>query len=432
MSDLQIGLVLIGLLAVAAVFAFNRIQEKKYRQRAERAFNQQHADVLLEPQDGAAAGGDDSGYPVRRVARAGRGERIEPQFRVIADVAATPDEENPPAPDDESTRGTEPERTGDDKAAPEVRAMPVASAREAAPARVATGLATATPPLRAAEKLVSPESTIDYVAEVEALQPIAAAKVAELSRKLAEAGKPVHCSVFNPRSAAWEIGLFDTAGSGVGNGAARYTKFRCAIQLADRQGAVSEAQLRMFRAAVTDFASQNRASFECPPVQPALSAARRLDRFCVEADIAIGINVLAEQKPFSGTKIRALAEAAGMKLEQDGAFHMPSEHGATLFTLTNRDSAPFFPEQIRNMTTQGLTLLLDVPRVAAGNRVFNQMIQLGRSLAATLEGKLVDDNRRALNESEFEAIRHQITTVLAAMDAQKISAGSPEALRLFS
>ncbi|MBC7944019.1 MAG: cell division protein ZipA C-terminal FtsZ-binding domain-containing protein [Burkholderiales bacterium] len=429
MSDLQIGLVLIGLLAVVAVYAFNRMQENKYRQRAERAFSQQHVDVLLEPQDRDPAGGDDSGYPA--AFRADTEQRIEPQFKVARDIDAAP-VENPPAPDSGSFREPEPDSTGadDDRAAQQAPAAPAASAHEASPPRASGGFSTAVP--RAAEKPLSPESTIDYVADVEALEPIAAAKVAGFSRKLAEAGKPVRCSVFNPRSAVWENGPGETTDGGGLNSGERYTQIRCAIQLADRQGAISEAQLRKFRAAVTDFASQNRASFECPPVQPALSAARRLDQFCVEADIAIGINVLAEQKPFSGTKIRALAEAAGMKLEQDGAFHMQNEHGATLFTLANRDTAPFFPEQIKNMTTPGLTLLLDVPRVADGNRVFNQMIQLGRSLAATLGGKLVDDNRRALNDSEFEAIRHQMTVVRAAMDAQKISAGSPEALRLFS
>ncbi len=425
MSDLQIGLVLIGLLAVAAVYAFNRMQENKYRQRAERAFSQQHEDVLLEPHDREAAGGGDSGYSAVRTSRTASGQRIEPQFKVAPDIGGTPIE-IPPAPDDESAPEPEPNSlvAGDDEATQE--------ARVAAPSRAAAGFSTTASALRAAEKPLSPESTIDYVADVEALEPIESAAIADLSRKLAEAGKAVHCSVFNPRSAVWENGPGQAAHGSGRNSEERYTQIRCAIQLADRRGAISEAQLRMFRDAVTDFASRNRASFECPPVQPALSAARRLDQFCVEADIAIGMNVLSEQKPFSGTKIRALAEAAGMKLEQDGAFHMQNEHGATLFTLTNRDAAPFFPEQIKNMTTQGLTLLLDVPRVADGNRVFNQMIQLGRSLAATLVGRLVDDNRRVLHDAEFEAIRHQITVVRAAMDAQKISAGSPDALRLFS
>lgn len=428
MSELQIGLVLIGLLAVVAVYVFNRMQEKKYRQRAERAFSQQHDDVLLEPQNRHAAGGDDPGYAKNRASRGDTGQRIEPQFKIVPEVDMP--NESPPAPAYESLREPEAVGGGDDKTAREAEAAKAAPVREALSSRASRGFPASAPSSRSAERPLPAESTIDYVADVEALEPIVAARVGELSRTLAEAGKPVHYSVFNTRLAAWENAPLDSAGAG--RGSEHYTRIRCAIQLADRQGAISEAQLRSFRAAVTDFASQNRASFECPPVQPALSAARRLDQFCVEADIAIGINVLAEQKPFSGTKIRALAEAAGMKIEQDGAFYMLSEHGATLFTLTNRDAAPFFPEQIKNMTTQGLTLLLDVPRVVDGNRVFNQMIQLGRNLAATLGGKLVDDNRRVLNDAEFEAIRHQITVVRAAMDAQKISAGSPEALRLFS
>ena len=52
MTDLQIGLALIGVLAVAAVLAYNWLQERRAKRAAERAFASRHSDVLLdEPQD---------------------------------------------------------------------------------------------------------------------------------------------------------------------------------------------------------------------------------------------------------------------------------------------------------------------------------------------------------------------------------------------
>ena len=48
MSELQLGLLIIGALAVVGVFVFNRHQERRARRRAEQAFQSRHADVLLE------------------------------------------------------------------------------------------------------------------------------------------------------------------------------------------------------------------------------------------------------------------------------------------------------------------------------------------------------------------------------------------------
>jgi len=49
MSELQIGLLAIGVLVVGGVLAYNRVQERKARQSAQQAFGSGHADVLLEP-----------------------------------------------------------------------------------------------------------------------------------------------------------------------------------------------------------------------------------------------------------------------------------------------------------------------------------------------------------------------------------------------
>jgi hypothetical protein len=52
MTELQIGLVLIGVVAVVAVVAYNAVQERRARRAAERAFGSRHADVLLEEPHG--------------------------------------------------------------------------------------------------------------------------------------------------------------------------------------------------------------------------------------------------------------------------------------------------------------------------------------------------------------------------------------------
>jgi len=47
MTDLQLGLTVIGAVAVIGVLVYNRVQERSVRRQAERAFASRHADVLL-------------------------------------------------------------------------------------------------------------------------------------------------------------------------------------------------------------------------------------------------------------------------------------------------------------------------------------------------------------------------------------------------
>ena len=47
MSDLQIALTVLGVVVIGGVYAYNLWQERKLRQRLERAFEGQRDDVLL-------------------------------------------------------------------------------------------------------------------------------------------------------------------------------------------------------------------------------------------------------------------------------------------------------------------------------------------------------------------------------------------------
>ena len=142
--------------------------------------------------------------------------------------------------------------------------------------------------------------------------------------------------------------------------------------------------------------------------------------------------MIAQGQSFAGTKLRALAEAAGLALDGEGRFVRCDDEGNVLYLLTNQEAAGFSAETMKSMHTHALTFLLDVPRVAHGERVFNQMVDLARRFAEALHGALVDDNRRPLSEGALEPIRRQVGQYQAAMAARQIPAGGPLALRLFA
>jgi FtsZ-interacting cell division protein ZipA len=191
--------------------------------------------------------------------------------------------------------------------------------------------------------------------------------------------------------------------------------------------------LTAFRAAVESWAASHAGKVKCLETELAHAMAVQLDRFCADVDIAIGVNVVTRNgDPFSGTKIRALAEAGGLKLESDGVFYLRGDNGETLYTLDNHEPMPFVPEQMKTLSTGGVTFLLDVPRVANALREFNAMLATAQNFATTLGGTLVDDNRAALAEEALNKIRRQLTGILAKMEAGQIAAGGARALRLFS
>ncbi len=368
MSDLQIGLAVLGALVVASVFGFNWWQERQFKRRAEDSFASRHEDILL-----------DQPAPAETKSRPARApepveQRIEP--RIEPQLEAVPAEPRP-----------------------QVTQPPVLEA-----------------PL--------PQPAIDYVVEIRAGEYISPGHVAGLQQALARLGRKISFGGFDHQAKAW--GPLTAQPD-------RLTAIRAAIQLVDRSGAVTKEQLQFFGEAVREAAHGMAAIAELPEFGPVLQQAAELDDFCADVDVVVGINVVARTgQSFQGTKIRALAEAAGFHLRPDGVFHIADEHGATQFSLDNQERDPFITDKIRTLTTPGITFLLDVPRVANGMKAFDRMVTASRSMADALDGTLADDNRVALNDAGLEKIRDQLRSIYAVMEQRGIHPGSPLALKLFS
>jgi len=266
---------------------------------------------------------------------------------------------------------------------------------------------------------------IEYVAVIESAAPIAESAIDDLLTRAAACGKPCRVAGLRAQGSEWEE-LART-------GSEHYVKIALGLQLVNRTGPVNAAQLAMFCDAMRNCAGKISAVANCPDTHAALTSARELDEFCAEVDVAIGVNIVAaENQAFQGARIRTLAESAGFKLEPDGLFHFRNEQRDNLFTLDNHEPAPFLPEQINRLSTNGVTLLLDVPRVADGPSVLDRMLEVARGLAQALDGRLVDDNRVVLNEAGIARIRQQLGEICSRMEASGISAGGARALRLFS
>jgi len=170
-----------------------------------------------------------------------------------------------------------------------------------------------------------------------------------------------------------------------------------------------------------------------PDAAAEAARAEELDRFCADLDVQIGLTVLKDEaSQIPGTKLRGMAEAAGFRLTPAGQFDfVQDETGATLFSLQNYKQEAFTAESLRALSTPGVVFILDVPRVADPVRAFDQMRLTAKRMTQTLEGTLVDDNRRALTDASLAAIRGQVQATAAALREAHIEPGGLRALRLF-
>lgn len=449
MTELHMGLIGLGAVAVVGVVAYNKWQERKHRQVAEQMLRSNHEDVLLDPESAAENSlEEEEEYAVliKRPAPEAVAERHEPSLDPLPapEVRLEPsfnldDEplpvasalaENLPPPWEEAF---EPEPAPVEVPAARAPVPPPTSAPISAP--IAAPLVTPElryeapaakgelqpPPLP--QSLLSP--AVDYIVSLETVDYIPAAQFLQSQHEnLRRLSKRVIWVGFNEATGEWDVLSDDSP--------AEYRRLRIGAQMADRQGAISDAELSIFHTAMRQLAEEFMAVADLPTRKSAMEEAWALDRFCADVDIQIGINVVATSQAFAGTKIRALAEAAGMTLGSDGVFVRRDDDGRVLYSLLNQGSTPFSTEAMKTVSCHGLTFLLDVPRVPNGDRVVNQMAELARRFAEALHGAVVDDNRHPLTETQLEPIRRQVAQYQGAMAGRGLVAGGPLSLRLFA
>ena len=388
MSDLQISLVVIGGAVVVGVALFNWVQQRRFRRSAEEAFGHKHEDVLLEPDVSIEEGG-----------------RIEPQLG--KEVLQEFQTETSVGIAEQGIDVGETAEFPQADATPKV-AVPILAEQKAIEAGGAGG--------------------IDYIVNIQSDALIAPSGLTAVLLRKFDFGKPVHWLGQRDSGASWEEITVETNEGGGG-----YTKLKGCLQMVDRSGPVSEVNLSEFFDMVKNFSTHMNAIADLPDIRHAHAQAVALDQFCAEVDVMVSINIISKDGgAFTGTKIRALAEASGLKLETEGAFSYRDESGAVLFSLNNFDSAPFLPDNMRTFTTHGVTFLLDVPRVKNGERVFDQMMHLAGIFSTTLGGMLVDDNRISLTDSGIVKIKQHLGSMQDMMRARNILAGGEISLRLFA
>ena len=395
MSTLQLGLLIIGVVLVIAVYGYNLYQERRIRRRMDEAFKTP-ADPLLEPAVAAA--------------NADARERIEPSISMRGGSGGDDTPYDPPATAAVDAHPPEPQGATAETAQQR--------AERGSPAAVERG----SPPL-ASEPVGGelPDPDIECVARLQAVDPIPGIVLMDaVEYAYAKPCRWVGRQVSGVWSAVRDVHS--------------YTEVAACLVLADRSGPLTDQGYAVFREAIEQLGQGIPAAFIIGERSEELERAAELDAFCADVDIQIGLNLLRRDGGrWTGTRLRGVAEASGFRLNGNGQFDYMSEDARVLlFRMHNREEQPLLAESMKLMQTGGVTLLLDVPRATEPVKVYDQMRALAKRLATTLDAELVDDNSKPLTDAGLGTIRSQLQTVQATMRAKGIEPGGPRALRLFS
>lgn len=392
MTTTQMLLIILAVLLVGGIWLYNVLQERRFRRQAERMFEQRRQ----------TAAGDPALDPVVAFAEPALADAAEDMPLLVPEIeteAGLPDarefaEANWPEPIAVDPSASVPERGGAVPGAEGVGPLPPS-------------------PL---------DSAIEYVARLRFTQPARLAFTGLLDG-LRRLGKPMR--VYGLR----EDGDWEEVGP---SPAVAYRALEMALQLVDSGGPVGERHLDDFCRVLYQFATDHGGAVSCPERKNVLERARELDRFCAEVDVMIGLNVVARDGDrLRGEAIDAVAMDGGLALDDHGVYVLHDRAGRALFSLVNQEGSPFQPGG-HGCSTSGVSLLLDVPRVADGLAVFDRMTGLCFELARQLKARVLDDRGHAVSQDTLQRDRDQLNTHYARMTASGIPAGSERALRLFA
>jgi hypothetical protein len=376
MSELQISLLAIGLGVIIAVYMFGWWQQRRYRSKFSAAFKSNHTDALYQSGDPGAAA---------YIRQSSSAELLD----VVADREI----------------GLDTEITGAE----------------------ITGVSAVEPSSTSLldDSCVLLDARSDFIIELNLSEPSHGAVLDGLWQRKFDFRKPVQVCGLTLGTKKWERVIAESQ--------VLYSRFKIALQLVDRGGAISETKLADFKDLVLGVAGNIKADTTVPDIRVTHHHALEMDTFCAEVDRMVGINLVPPgTRLLRSGKIAQAASLVGMTLEADGAFHLLDAQGHTLFSLINQDNKPFQHLTLETSSTAGITLLLDVPRAEDPGQQFDRMLHVAHELARELQVNMVDDHGTALSEKGLALIRTQINDVELKMCARGITPGSSQARRLFS
>ena len=218
---------------------------------------------------------------------------------------------------------------------------------------------------------------------------------------------------------------------------ARFVELGVSIQLADREGAMSQKELHDFQQMVLEFSNKFDAPFEFSMgIDDAFEQGQTLDKIGRRYDSMAVINILPKTtNGFRTADVESCARDLLMSSDKNGIFLKTigqKDNISVLYRLACTDgSGHYGAASHATAVTHDLVMYMNVPATKEPHKVFEQMVSDANSLATWLEGKVVDQNRRTITERSYSLLMDQIIDITNNMRGDGLVPGDAVSKKLF-
>lgn len=411
-SSLQVGLAIAGGLVLAGVVAYNAWNSRRHMPRQPRPAEDGH-----EP--GLAA---DGGYEWDDDDDDGGGRRREPG---LAD--GRPQDDWRASRDDGGLAPlAELDQPADGERADALAARGADGAPPDPAPRRDSGLAPEFSRVAPAERRPGQlDALIDVIAPI-ALDGVVSgdAAIAALPGTRRAGSKPFFIEGLNPLGNGWEPPHLGR----------RYSAFQAGVQLANRSGALNEIEFSEFVMKAQAFADAVGGAPDFPDMIEQVARARELDQFAGAHDAQLGFSLRARTTAWSPGYVQQQAGKLGFIAGAiPGRMVLPaSQPGLPPVLVLSFDTQAALAEDLAQAALHEVALSLDVPQVSRDEQPFERLREAAQELARTMDGVITDDNGTPIYLEAMDAIAQDLQHLYDALDQHDLSAGSPQARRLFS
>ena len=269
------------------------------------------------------------------------------------------------------------------------------------------------------------DALIDAIASIEVDQPVSGdAALAALPPTRRVGTKPFHIEGCSELSGEWEPLVPGR----------RYSAFQAGVQLANRMGPLNEIEYSEFVVKTQSFADAVGGTPTLLDMLEEVARGRELDQFASAHDAQLALTLMARQSAWSPGYIHQHAARLGFipgSIPGRMVLPGPTQGMPPLLSLTF-DSQAAMADDPALSAVRECVLSLDVPQVPRTEQPFARLQQAAQTLAQQMDGRITDGANQVLAPELMQQIGLDLEQLYDALDQRELSAGSPQARRLFS
>ena len=217
----------------------------------------------------------------------------------------------------------------------------------------------------------------------------------------------------------------------------RFAELVITIQLADRRGPISEAEMVQFSKLISNLSERTGRGFAfMASMESALEQAKAIHFFVRHFDSTFVLNILPKNEMvFEDRLIDRVARQIGLERSAENHYvrnKRVGKHKVCLYRLTNLDdSGQFDFDNLGSASIDGVAFSIKPSHTRIPGAVFSEMMDAAKVFASRVKGEVTTPTHQGLSASAADEIRSSIEVVTQEMEKHGIKAGSEEAIRIF-